>query len=204
MGLFPDTLEILIKHFERLPGIGRRSAERCALYILEMPPKDVQGFSQALVNALQRIKPCQRCNNITDRQICSICEDSSRDHSLVCIVEEPKDVFALEKTGKFKGVYHVLLGTIDPLESKGPQSLHLRQLLNRIDKGEIKEVIIATDSDAQGEATAAYLADLFKDKGVLLTRIGLGVPMGADLELVDIFSLSKALENRKPFSPNNQ
>lgn len=195
--MFPRTLEDLIRYFEQFPGVGRRTAERFATFILGLKPEEVKKFSQILLNVSSSIKPCKMCNNITDKDVCSICEDSSRNSGLICLVEDPWDVIAIEKTGKFKGKYYVLLGNIAPLEHRGPESLHLRQLMNRIEKNEIKEVIIATDSDAEGEVTATYLINLLKDKGVVLSRIGMGLPMGADLELVDIASLSKALENRK-------
>ena len=198
--MFPKTLEELIRYFEQFPGVGRRTAERFALFILGLTPEQINKFSGILQDVASSIHPCKVCNNITDKETCAICTDTHRDDHVICVVEDPRDVIALEKTGKFKGKYHVLLGNIAPLEQRGPESLHLLQLINRVERKEITEVIIATDSDAEGEATATYLASILKEKNIPVSRIGLGLPMGADLELVDIASLSKALEHRRVVS----
>ena len=201
MNIFPESLEAVISHFEKLPGIGRKSAERIGFYILTLPKDEVKKFADSLLNVITKIKPCKECNNITDTELCKICQDPKRDKKIVCVVEEPKDIIAIERTQDFKGVYHVLLGSISPLEGKGPSNLALAQLLKKIEKNEVEEVIIATDSDSEGQATALYLLELLKNKNVKrITRLGLGVPMGADLELVDLASLKEALKNRRVLS----
>ncbi len=201
MNIFPESLEAVISHFEKLPGIGRKSAERIGFYILTLPKDEVKEFADSLLNVITKIKPCKECNNITDTELCKICQDPKRDKKIVCVVEEPKDIIAIERTQDFKGVYHVLLGSISPLEGKGPSNLALAQLLKKIEKNEVEEVIIATDSDSEGQATALYLLELLKNKNVKrITRLGLGVPMGADLELVDLASLKEALKNRRVLS----
>ncbi len=204
MNIFPESLEALITHFEKLPGIGRKTAERIAFYILTLPSSEIKKFAESLLNVITRIKPCKECNNITDEEICKICKDPKRNRKTICVVEEPKDIVAIERTQNFKGVYHVLLGSISPLEGKGPSNLALAQLLKKIDKDQIEEIIIATDSDSEGQATALYLLELFKTKNIKrITRLGLGVPVGADLELVDIASLKEALKNRRILSERN-
>ncbi len=198
MGAYPQILEDLIEVLSFLPGIGRRSAERIALYILESPPDKVRKLSNLISEVRERIRPCSICHNFSIEEVCSICKNPSRDKSLVCIVEYPKDVLALEKTGAFKGVYYVLLGSVSPIEGRGPESIDLGKLINRINKGEVKEIIIATDSDSEGEATAVFLRDVLSKFNIKLSRIGIGLPLGSQIEYTDSATLSKALQERKP------
>jgi len=196
---YTKSLEQLITRLIRLPGIGRRSAERIATYILESSDTEVKALAHALINAKENIKLCKICNNLTETEICHICENPLRDKSTICIVEEPKDVIAIEKTAKFKGLYHVLMGSISPLDGRGPEDLKIKELVSRIDKKHIKEVIIATDSDTEGETTALYLNKLVKPLGVKVTRIGLGIPVGSNLDYIDSTTLTLSLESRREF-----
>ncbi|RKY34883.1 MAG: recombination protein RecR [Candidatus Duberdicusella sinuisediminis] len=197
MSSYPQILEDLIASLSYLPGIGRRSAERIALYILEADLDKVKKLSELILGVREKIKPCSVCHNFSTGELCSICKNPSRDKSLVCVVEYPKDVLALEKAGVFKGVYYVLLGSISPIEGRGPESIDLSRLINRINKGEVKEVIIATDSDAEGEATAVFLRDVLSKFNIRLSRIGIGLPLGSQIEYADSATLGKALQERK-------
>lgn len=197
MSVYPEALEQLIEALGYLPGIGRRSAERIALYILEAPQDKVKNLSQFISQAKENIKPCSICNNFSTDELCPICKNAQREKSIVCIVEYPKDVLALEKAAVHKGVYFVLLGSIAPLEGRGPETIDLRKLINRIKKGEIKEVIIATDSDSEGEATAVFLRDILSKYNIKVSRIGIGLPLGSQIEFTDSATLGKALEERK-------
>ncbi|MBM3251863.1 MAG: recombination protein RecR [Candidatus Omnitrophica bacterium] len=194
---YTKSLEELIVHLIKLPGIGRRSAERIATYILESTDKEVKALAGAIINAKQNIKLCKICSNLTETEICDICQNPARDNSTICIVQEPKDVIAIEKTAKFKGHYHVLMGSISPLDGRGPEDLKIKELLSRIEKGKINEIIIATDSDTEGETTALYLSKLIKPLGVKVTRIGLGIPVGSNLDYIDATTLTLSLESRR-------
>jgi recombination protein RecR len=187
----------LIEKLIRLPGIGRRSAERIIGYILNASSHEIKSLSEAIAKVKETVRFCRICNNLSEQELCRICQDNRRKKDVVCIVEKPSDVSAIEKTGNYSGVYHVLLGSIAPLEGKGPSDLKIDGLLQRIKQDNIKEVIIATDADTEGETTALYLAKLIKPQGVKLTRIGLGIPMGSNLEYADTSTLSKALESRR-------
>lgn len=182
----------------KFPGIGRRSAERIIGYILNAPRDEIQGLSEALSKVKENIRFCRICNNFSEQELCRICQDSRRKKDIVCIVEKPSDVSAIEKAGNFNGVYHVLLGSISPLEGKSPSDLKIDGLLQRIKQDNIQEVIIATDADTEGETTALYLSKLIKPLGVKLMRLGIGIPMGSNLEYADATTLSKALESRRP------
>ncbi len=195
---FPKILEELIERLSRFPGVGRKSAERIAFYILKMSPKEAKELSFYIAEAKSHIRPCKLCNNFTASEVCSICSDPKRDRELLCIVEEPKDVLAIEKTSRFKGVYYVLLGAISPLEGLGPGSLNIGKLLNRLEKKEIKEVIISTDPDNDGELTAQYLIEKISKYPVKIYRIGIGIPLGTQIEYIDSSTLGKALLERKP------
>ena len=197
MSSYTDSIEKLIDSLIRLPGIGRRSAERIVNYILGVSKEEVKVLSEAISKVKESVRFCSICNNLSEEEICKICQDSRRQKDIVCIVEKPSDVTAIEKTGSFHGVYHVLLGSISPLEGKGPSDLKIDGLLNRIKENKIKEVIIATDADTEGETTAIYLTKLIKPLGPNLTRIGLGIPVGSNLEYADSTTLSKALESRR-------
>jgi recombination protein RecR len=187
----------LYEQLRKLPGIGSKSALRLAYHVLDMPVEDVQELADALVKAKEQIHLCSCCFNLSDKDLCEICGDEDRDKSLVCVVEEPQDVAAMEKTKGFKGLYHVLHGVLSPLDGIGPDRLKIKELVMRLQKGVIKEVIVATNSDVEGEATAAYLAQLIKPLGVKVTRIAHGLPVGGDLEYADEVTLYKALENRR-------
>ncbi len=187
----------LYEQLRKLPGIGSKSALRLAYHVLDMPAEDVQELADALVKAKEQIHLCSCCFNLSDKDLCEICGDEDRDKSLVCVVEEPQDVAAMEKTKGFKGLYHVLHGVLSPLDGIGPDRLKIKELVMRLQKGVIKEVIVATNSDVEGEATAAYLAQLIKPLGVKVTRIAHGLPVGGDLEYADEVTLYKALENRR-------
>ena len=198
MANYTESIEKLINRLIKLPGIGRRSAERIVTYILGATDEDIKSLSEALIRVKENVHFCRICHNLSEQETCAICRDVRRNRSLLCVVEKPSDVTSIEKTGTFDGLYHVLLGAIAPLEGKGPQDLKIDSLLKRIKEEKIKEVIIATDSDTEGEATALYLAKLLKPEGIITSRIGLGLPVGSNLEYADSATLSKALESRRP------
>ncbi len=198
MANYPETIEKLIQRLVKLPGIGRRSAERMMTYIFNANIEEIKELADALVKVKENVHFCSVCHNLSEEQTCSICQDLRRNRELLCVVEKPGDVNSLEKTGTFHGLYHVLLGAIAPLEGKGPQDLKIESLVKRIKDENIKELIIATDSDNEGETTALYLAKLIKPSGVKISRIGLGLPVGSNLEFADSATLSMALESRRP------
>jgi recombination protein RecR len=197
MSNYTQSIEKLIESLIRLPGIGRRSAERIINYILGASKEEVKALSDAIDKVKDSVRFCRICNNLSEQETCRICQDVRRAKDTVCIVEKPSDVTAIEKAGGFHGVYHVLLGSISPLEGRGPQDLKIEGLLERLKQNNIKEVIIATDADTEGETTAIYLTKLIKPSGVKLSRIGLGIPVGSNLEYADSSTLSKALEARR-------
>lgn len=197
MSTYTQTIEKLIEKLTKLPGVGRRSAERIIGYILDAPKEEVGQLAQ-LINAVkENVKFCRICHNLSEQEICRICNDTRRKKNIVCIVEKPSDVTAIEKAGRYEGVFHVLMGSISPLEGRGPQDLKINSLINRIKQEKISEIIIATDADTEGETTAMYLAKLIKPLGIKITRIGVGIPMGSNLEYADSVTLSKALEARR-------
>ena len=187
----------LLEALERLPGIGPRSAERIAFHLLRASRENVQILAQSISEAKDRLRFCEVCFNLTEVPRCPVCSDPSRDPALLCVVEEPKDVLAVEKTGSFRGLYHVLLGAIAPLDGIGPELLKIDALIQRIAEGTVQEIIIATDPDKDGEITAAYLTKLIRPLGVRLSRIASGVPVGSHLEYADQATLSRALEGRR-------
>jgi len=197
MSTYTESIEKLIDRLIKLPGIGRRSAERIVGYILDAPADEIKNLAEAISKVKENVRFCRICNNLSEQELCKICRDSRRRKDIICIVENPSDVTAIEKAGSFDGVYQVLLGSIAPLEGRGPADLKINGLIERIKQDNVKEVIIATDSDTEGEATALYLAKLIKPSGVALTRIGVGIPMGSNLEYADSATLSKALESRR-------
>jgi len=197
MTSYTDSMEKLINRLTKLPGIGRRSAERIVGYILGAPKEEIMSLSEAINKVKDSVRFCRRCYNLSEAELCKICQDSRRQREILCIVEEPSDVTAIEKTGNFKGLYHVLLGVISPLEGRGPGDLKIDGLLRRIKEENIKEVIIATDADTEGESTAIYLTKLIKPQGVKLSRIGVGIPMGSNLDYADSSTLSMAIESRR-------
>lgn len=189
-------LVILTEQFAKLPGIGKKSAVRLAYHVMSMNPADVEAFSQALLNARNTVHFCQCCENLTDKNLCPICEDDSRDKSVICVVETPKDISAFERTGEYHGVYHVLHGLISPLKNVLPDDLKIRSLIARVQNGNIKEVIMATNPTVEGDATASYISQLLKPLGVKVSRLAFGLPVGGILEYADEVTLYKALENR--------
>ena len=197
MSAYAKSLSRLIEEFSKLPGIGPKSAERLAMHLLKGSLEQAKAFAYAVVKAKQALRYCKICNNLTEQELCPVCQDSRRDRSLICVVEEPKDVLAIEKSGAYHGIYHVLLGAISPLDGIGPEDLKIKELLSRIEQNKVKEIIIATDSDADGETTALYLAKFIKPSGVKTTRIACGIPAGGNLEYADQVTLGKALQGRQ-------
>ncbi len=191
------SMEALISQIVKLPGIGQRTAERLAFYILQRPKGEVQDLADALIDVKDTIGFCERCNNLSDDKLCIICNDSRRDQTLLCVVEHPKDVIAVEKAGGFHGLYHVLLGALSPLEGIGPNDLKVKALLERIKTGEFQEVILGTDSDTEGETTALYLMQQMKPLEVKVTRLAQGLPMGSHMEYADQVTLTRAFEGRR-------
>ena len=189
-------LVVLTEQFAKLPGIGMKSAARLAYHVMAMEPADVETFAQALLNARKTVHYCRCCENLTDKELCPVCEDDSRDKTMICVVETPKDISAFERTGEYKGVYHVLHGLISPLKNILPDDLKIRSLLERVRQGGINEVIMATNPTVEGDATAAYISQLLKPLGVKVTRLAFGLPVGGMLEYADEITLYKALENR--------
>jgi len=196
LDFYPVAIEKLIEEFAKLPGIGRKTAQRLALFVLNLPKEEVEEFADALVKARGTIKYCSTCGSFTDTDPCSICSNPNRDKSIICVVENPKDIMTMEKVREFNGVYHVLHGTISPMSGRGPEDIKLRELIRRIN-GEISEVIVATNPNIEGEATAMYISKILKPLGAKVTRIAHGIPVGGDLEYIDEVTLSKALEGRK-------
>jgi recombination protein RecR len=194
---YTESIEKLIEKLVKLPGIGRRSAERVVGYIINASKEDMRQLAESILKVKENVRLCRLCHNLSEQELCKICQDSGRRKDLLCIVEKSSDVTAVEKTGSFRGVYHVLLGSISPLEGRGPQELKIDSLLERIKKEHIAEAIIATDADTEGEATALYLMKVLRPLGVKLTRIGVGIPMGSNLEYADAHTLTRALESRR-------
>lgn len=197
MSFYAAPIAKLIDELAKLPGVGNKTAQRLAFHILNMPLEDVEQLSSSITNAKRNIKYCKVCCNITDADVCNICSNTKRDSSLICVVEDPKDVVAMEKTREYKGLYHVLNGAISPMEGIGPEEIRIKELLRRVADNEIKEIILATNPNIEGEATAMYISRLLKPTGIMVTRIAHGVPVGGDLEYADEVTLMKALEGRR-------
>ncbi|MGC8231138.1 recombination mediator RecR [Pseudobacillus badius] len=194
---YPEPITKLIDSFMKLPGIGPKTAARLAFFVLDMKEEDVLDFGKALVNAKRDLSYCSVCGHITDQDPCAICEDQRRDRSVVCVVQDPKDVIAMEKMKEYNGLYHVLHGAISPMEGIGPEDINVPDLLKRLQDEPIHEVILATNPNIEGEATAMYISRLLKPSGIRVTRIAHGLPVGGDLEYADEVTLSKALEGRR-------
>lgn len=194
---FAEPLARLIQEFKRLPGIGQKSAQRMAFHILRSGREDAERLAQAVVDVKDKLGLCSSCNNISDSELCSFCRDPHRDRSLLAVVEEPHNILPVETTRQFSGVYHVLHGAISPLRGIGPEQLRIKGLISRVEGGEIREIIIATNPTVEGEATAVYLSRLLKPLGVRVTRIAMGIPVGSDLEFADEVTMTKSLENRR-------
>lgn len=197
MAQYPEPLARLVEALQRLPGVGPKTAQRLAFWVLKRPVEEIRALSEALLAVKERLGHCDVCYNITDENPCRICADPGRDASLLCVVEEPNDLLAMERTGEYRGRYHVLLGALSPLDGVGPEDLKIRELLTRLEAGGVREVILATNPNVEGEATALYLARLLRPLGVRVTRIARGLPVGGDLEYADQVTLSKALEGRR-------
>jgi len=193
----PDPLAKLIEQLQRLPGIGAKSAQRLAYHVLKTPREEVEHLAEAMREVKDRVTYCSICSNITDTDPCFYCTSATRDKRLICVVEEPENVSGIERTRDFRGVYHVLMGALSPLHGVGPDDLKIRSLLQRVADGGVDEVILATNPNVEGEATAIYLAKLLKPLGVRVTRIAMGVPVGSDLEYADEFTMHKAMEGRR-------
>lgn len=186
----------LINQFSRLPGIGKKTAQRLAYSVLEQPPERAKQFADALVNAREKIHFCKVCQSLTDLDVCQICSDQRRDKSIICVVEDPRDVMAFERTREFNGVYHVLHGVISPLDNIGPDKLRIKELMQRLNDGTVTEIIMATNPTVEGEATASYISRLVKPMNIKVTRLAYGIPVGGDLEYADEYTLARALEGR--------
>lgn len=194
---YPEPIAKLMEGFMRLPGIGPKTAGRLAFFVLDMKEDDVLDFAKALVNAKRNLMYCSVCHNITDTDPCRICDDSHRDRSMICVVQEAKDVIAMEKMKEYNGLYHVLQGAISPMDGVGPEDIKIPELIKRLQDEEVEEVIVATNPNIEGEATAMYLSRLIKPTGIKVTRIAHGLPVGGDLEYADEVTLSKAIEGRR-------
>ncbi len=196
--LYPQSLRRLIQELSRLPGVGPKSAQRLAFYLLSRDKAALHRFSEAILNAKDMVHPCPICGGYTDESICPICADPRRDRRLLCVVEQPRDVVSMERSRSFQGVYQVLGGAISPMDGIGPEQLAIARLLRRVDEEQIQEVVVATNPNVEGEATALYIAGLLKEKGVAVSRIAHGLPVGGDLEFADEATLALALADRKP------
>lgn len=194
---FAEPLARLIQEFKRLPGIGQKSAQRIAFHLLRVGRDEAEHLAQAVLDVKDKLGLCATCGNISDSELCPFCRDPNRDQSVVCVVEEPHNILPIETTRQFAGVYHVLHGSISPLRGVGPEQLHIKGLLSRLEGGEVREIIFATNPTVEGEATAVYLSRLLKPLGVRTTRIAMGIPVGSDLEFADEVTMSKSLENRR-------
>ena len=195
MDLYSGHINRLIEEFTSLPGIGNKTAQRLAFYMINLPKERVARFANTIVEARENVRYCQQCFTLTDKEVCPICANEKRDHSLIMVVENTRDLAAYEKTGKYEGVYHVLHGAISPMLGIGPNDIKLKELMTRL-QGDVKEVIIATNSSLEGETTAMYISKLIKPSGIKVTRIASGVPVGGDLEYIDEVTLLRALEGR--------
>lgn len=197
MQFFPASLQNLTEQFARLPGVGGKTAQRLAFHVLELPYEDAKSFADAIMEAKSSIHLCPQCQNLTDREICPICDDPARDSSVICVVAEPRDVIAMERAREYRGVYHVLHGVISPLNRVTQDDIKIRELMLRVGTGEVREIIMATNPDTEGEATAMYISRLLRPMEIKVTRLAYGIPVGSQLEYADEVTLSRALEGRQ-------
>lgn len=194
--MYPEALKLLIEEFERLPGIGKKSAVRLAFHVMNMEKSKAERFSKAILDAKDKVHLCPVCQNLTDDELCPICKSAKRDKKIICVVEAPKDIIAMEKTHEYNGLYHCLHGVISPMDNIGPEDIKLRELIGRL-TGEAEELILATNLTVEGEATAMYIARLVKPMGIKTTRIAHGIPVGGDIEFADEVTLARAIEGRR-------
>ena len=199
--MYPKLIENLLERLSKLPGVGRRSAERIVLWLLSEPSENVRALADNMVQLKEGMRFCKLCNNLSEQEMCLVCADTNRDRKMICVVESPQDLLAIERTGSFRGLYYVLLGNISPADGRGPEDLQINKLLGRIKTEAIGEVVIATDPDAEGEMTALYLAREMKPLGVKVSRIGLGIPVGSAVEYVDMSTLTMSLNSRRVVDP---
>lgn len=197
MPFFPPSLETLVDKFASLPGIGKKSAQRLAFHILALPEGEAESFAQAILDAKSSVRCCPVCQNLTDGELCTICADSRRDKSLICVVAEPRDTVSFERSREYQGVYHVLHGVMSPMNHIGPDDLKISELIARLSQEEVREVIMATNPDTEGDTTAMYISRLIKPFGIKVSRLAYGIPVGANLEYADDATLSRALEGRR-------
>ena len=195
--MYPKLIENLLEQLSKLPGIGRRSAERMVFWLLSQDECQVKALADGIMQLKGSLRFCSQCNHLTESQLCLVCTDSNRDRTMICVVESPKDLLAIERTGSYRGLYYVLLGNISPSDGRGPDDLNIRKLMGRLNEGGISEVVIATDPDAEGEMTALYLGKQLKPTGVRVSRIGLGLPVGSAVEYVDISTLTMSINSRR-------
>ncbi len=194
---FPVSMRCLIDELAKMPGVGPKSAQRMAFYILRASREDASALSVAILKVKDSIRFCKTCNNLSDEETCEICNSPSRDKSILCVVEEPNDIVTIERSGDFKGIYHVLLGSLSPLDGIGPSDIKIKELLDRVKKEKLKEIIVATDFNTEGEATSLYLQKVLKGCGAVITRVAYGIPVGGDLQYADQATISKAFEGRR-------
>ena len=197
MNVFPRPLDVLVEKFAALPGVGRKSAQRMAFYILGLPDADAEAFANAIREAKRTVHRCKVCQNLTDSEVCPICSGTRRDDTVICVVTDPKDVVAMERGREYNGLYHVLHGVLSPMNRIGPDDITVKELLARLGDGKVKEVIMATNTDTEGEATAMYISRLIKPLGIKVTRIAYGIPVGSNLEFADDATLLHAIEGRR-------
>lgn len=200
---YPKILENLIQQFMQFPGIGRRSAERMVFWLLDKPEPKALDLSKAIIDLKQNLRFCEKCNNLAESSVCLICDDVRRDHHTICVVEDPKHLLAIEKTGIYKGIYFVLLGAIAPAEGRGPDDLNIQKLIDRIKEENVTEVVIATDPDTEGEMTAIHIANQLKPLGLKIFRIGLGIPVGSSVEFADLSTLTMSMASRREITAAN-
>jgi len=199
MEYYPPSLVRLIRHLSKLPGIGEKTATRLALHILRTSDAEADALSKSILEVKEKVRLCSKCFGLADADPCSLCSDPSRTPKTVCIVEQPSDLVALERSGAFKGVYHVLHGTLSPINGVGPEALRIKELVTRVRTGDVEELVLATNTNVEGESTASYLCELFKNDAVRVTRIASGVPMGSDLKYLDEVTIKRAMERRQDF-----
>lgn len=197
MSAYTKSMQDLIEHFKKMPGIGTKTAERMAFYILKAPKEDVDSFASTMKRVKEGVSFCKKCGNLSETEICPICSDYRRNKAIVCVVEEPKDLILIEKSGRYKGVYHVLFGAISPMDGIGPEELRIKELLERVKEDKVEEVILATNSNAEGETTALYISKELKPLKVKVTRIAYGIPVGGHLDYIDQATIIRAIEGRR-------